>query len=319
MGTPFILLILSPAAGSVCSFQAHSPLLYFLLLCSDSCTRSHFSTSLTSDSFSSSLASVGICGLHVITTERKPQPPAPFPIHCNKHHRRGRNIGKSLLGTGRHFRRDFSHRPNPERAPACRRAGSGACSSGAVPRQGLRPATFAELRVAPSSPASSPTSGTSRRARGSAALAGEDAGLQQRAAEQSFLVGATAAVRGRREQGLQTPLHCGTPAHEGATVTLEAERSSGIRECFNRSTSFQRETGCQTYLGAVRGVWRKPPPTLLTRPGCSGESAAQHAALEILQLYAVLALVICPTSASVLSGPQYPDLEFYLQMAEQCR
>lgn len=108
MRTPFILLILSPAASSVCSFQAHSPLLYFLLLCSDSCTWSDFSTSLTSDLFSSSLASVGICGLHFITLESKPQPAMPpLCAAMNTTDKAEILVKNLLLGSRRHFPGEF--------------------------------------------------------------------------------------------------------------------------------------------------------------------------------------------------------------------
>lgn len=144
----------------------------------------------------------------------------------------------------------YSQRSDTERAPARCCTESSLCSSRAVCPGGdcYQPPLLSFILHLPFLP-SSLAPGTLSRVYARAVLPGEDEGPQQRAAEQSFLVGPTASplaaaqwAAGNRDSNY--PLDCGTSAHKGATVTLEAKHSCGVREGFCPSTSFQRETEC---------------------------------------------------------------------------
>lgn len=83
-----------------------------------------------------------------------------------------------------------------------------------------------------------------------AGLPGEDEGVPTESCAaalfgESHCIATDSGAEGCRER---------TSAHKGATVTLEAKLSCGFREGFNLLTNFQRETECQTYPGAARGM-----------------------------------------------------------------
>ena len=159
----------------------------------------------------------------------------------------------------------YSQRSNTERAPACCHTESRLCSSRAVCPGGdyYQPPLLSLILHLPFL-TSSLTSGTLSSVYGRAALPGEDEGVPTERCGAILFWWFPLHCHWQWCRGLQGNrisnylLDCGTSVHKGATVTLEAKHSCGIREGFNPSTSFQRETECQTYLGAVRGMWRKP-------------------------------------------------------------